>query len=90
MTATPTPPSPNDDYILPAKLGQAIIDYLSQRPYAEVYQLISQLVQMEKIHDVEDQSTVSDPGYQSDEATYSRVDVEADRRPVEDVGAGDG
>lgn len=34
------------DLILPADLGQAMIDYLATRPYREVYQLVAALQQL--------------------------------------------
>jgi hypothetical protein len=35
--------------IIDAQLAQAILDYLVQRPYAEVYQLVAALQRMEAV-----------------------------------------
>lgn len=37
------------DLRLPVELGQRVLDYLAQRPYAEVYQLILALQQLEPL-----------------------------------------
>ena len=37
------------EYKIKAELAQAVLNYLATRPYAEVFQLISQLQSLEKI-----------------------------------------
>lgn len=42
-------------YKLPDNLLQALADYLSRRPYAEVFQLINALSRLEKVEEVKEE-----------------------------------
>ena len=42
-----------EKWALPQGLGQALLDYLSQRPYRETYQLVEALTKLEPIKEIE-------------------------------------
>ena len=48
-------------FLLPSDLGQAILDYLAKRPYAEVYAMVQGLQQMQPAPEtIEPEATAED------------------------------
>lgn len=46
MTTQPTKPT---EFIINSQLAQAVLNYLATRPYAEVWEMIAQITQLQPV-----------------------------------------
>lgn len=51
-----------NDYVVPQQLLRSILDYLSQRPYGEVFQLIQGIQSVKVVEPVKQEGTKNESG----------------------------